>query len=344
MKIVIDAMGGDNAPKAVVEGSVAAVNEYGVNLILVGDNEAISNELSKYSYDKSKIEIIHTTEVISNNEHPAMAIRKKKDSSMVVGLRLVKEGKGHAFISAGSTGALLTGATLIIGRIKGIDRPAIAPVMPGKNGAFMVIDAGANVDTKPKNLVQFGIMGTVYFRQVIKKDNPSVGLVNIGTEEAKGNELTKAAYQELKSARINFAGNIEPRDIPEGNVDIVVCDGFVGNTILKMYEGASSMVMGSLKEELMSGIVSKIGALILKPSFKRLKKKFDYTEYGGAAFLGVNGGVVKAHGSSNAKAIKNAIRQAVAFVENNVLEQIKDNIIEMDQEDISEKNEQDTQE
>jgi glycerol-3-phosphate acyltransferase PlsX len=255
-----------------------------------------------------------------------MAIRKKKDSSMVVGMKLVKEGKADAFISAGSTGAVLTGATLIIGRIRGIDRPAIAPILPGKNGAFMVIDAGANADSKSKNLVQFAIMGSVYFKQVLKVENPKVGLVNIGAEEEKGNELTKAAFQELKKADINFIGNIEPRDIPSGDVNIVVCDGFVGNTILKLFEGTASMIFDTLKVELMSSTVSKIAGLLLKPTFKRFKKRFDYTEYGGAAFLGVNGGVFKAHGSSNAKAIKNAIRQANIFIQNDVLFKIKDNI------------------
>lgn len=328
MKIVIDAMGGDRAPQAIIEGSVAAIKEYGADIILVGNSNIISKELSKYEFDKSKLEVIHTTEVITNNEHPAMAVRRKKDSSVVVGLKLVKEGKADAFISAGSTGAVLTGATLIVGRIRGIDRPAIAPILPGKNGAFMIIDVGANADAKPKNLVQFAIMGSVYFEQVLKKPNPKVGLVNIGAEEAKGNELTKAAYQELKKANINFTGNIEPRDIPQGNVDIVVCDGFVGNTVLKMYEGSAAMIFGSLKEELMRGTASKLAALAMKPAFGRLKKKFDYTEYGGAAFLGVNGCVVKAHGSSNGKAIKNAVNQAIRFVQNGVLPQINDKIVE----------------
>lgn len=328
MKIVIDAMGGDRAPQAIIEGSVDAVKEYGVELILVGDRDVISKELSKYEFDRSKIEVVHTSEVITNDEHPAMAVRRKKDSSVVVGLNLVKDGKGDAFISAGSTGAVLTGATLIVGRIKGIDRPAIAPILPGKNGAFMIIDVGANADAKPKNLVQFAIMGSVYFEQVLKKQNPKVGLVNIGAEETKGNELTKAAFQELKGARINFTGNIEPRDIPQGETDIVVCDGFVGNTVLKMFEGSAAMIFDSLKEELMKSTVSKLAALALKPAFGRLKKKFDYTEYGGAAFLGVNGCVVKAHGSSNAKAVKNAINQAIMFVQNGVLSQIKDKITE----------------
>lgn len=326
MKIVVDAMGGDKAPGAIIEGSVSAVNEYGVEIILVGDTSAINNELSKYSYDKTKIEVIHASEIITNNEHPAMAVRRKKDSSMVVAMKLVKEGKGQALISAGSTGALLTGATLVIGRIKGISRPALAPIMPGKNGVFMVIDAGANVDSKPENLLQSAIMGSIYFKRVLNIDNPKVGLANNGAEEEKGNELTKAAHQLLKNAPINFAGNVEPREIPDGDVQVIVCDGFVGNTILKMYEGSASVILGLIKQEIMGSVITKIGAVFLSSVFKKLKKKFDYTEYGGAAFLGVNGAVIKAHGSSNAKAIKNAIRQAKTFVENGVLEQIKDSI------------------
>lgn len=344
MKIVVDAMGGDRAPQAIIEGCADAVKELGVNLILVGDSSAISKELSKYEFDRSKIEVIHTTEIITNNEHPAMAVRKKKDSSIVVGLKLVKDGKADAFISAGSTGAVLTGAALIVGRIKGIDRPAIAPVVPGKNGAFMIIDVGANADAKPKNIVQFAIMGSVYFEQVLKKQNPKVGLVNIGAEEAKGNELTKATYPELKKAGINFAGNIEPRDIPQGDVEVVVCDGFTGNTVLKTFEGSAAMIFDSLKEEIMKSTVSKLGALILKPVFGRLKKRFDYTEYGGAVFLGVNGCVVKAHGSSNGKAIKNAINQAYMFVQNGVLSQIKDKIVEEEAKNAAENNDKNTQE
>lgn len=326
MKIVVDAMGGDNAPKAIVEGCVDAVCEFGTHIILVGESAAIEKELSKYKYDESKISIVHTTEVITNNEQPAMAIRRKKDSSMVVGLNLIKEGKGDAFISAGSTGALLTGATLITKRIKGVNRPAIAPIMPGKNGVFMVIDSGANVDVKPNNLLQFAIMGSAYFKGVFNVKNPKVGLINNGAEEEKGNELTKAAHGILKNADINFIGNVEPREVPEGNVEVLVCDGFVGNTVLKTYEGVAKVIFDLLKQELMSTTLSKFAAFLLKPVFKNLKKKFDYTEYGGAAFLGVDGVVIKAHGSSNAKAIKNAIKQAKTFVENDVLNTIKENI------------------
>ena len=246
---------------------------------------------------------------------------------MVVGMKLVKEGNGQAFISAGSTGAILAGSLFIIGRLKGIDRPAIAPILPGKNGAFMVIDVGANVDCKPKNLVQFAIMGSIYFKKVLKVEHPKVGLINIGTEEEKGNELTKAAFKLLKEANINFIGNVEPRDIPLGDVEVLVCDGFVGNTVLKLFEGSCAVLFDSLREELVRTNISKFTALLLRPIFRRFKKRFDYDEYGGAAFLGVNGAVIKAHGSSNAKAIKNAIRQAVIFTENDVISQINENII-----------------
>ncbi|MDI6618451.1 MAG: phosphate acyltransferase PlsX [Clostridiales bacterium] len=326
MNIVIDGMGGDNAPSAIVEGCIDAVREYGVNIILVGDKSAIENELSKYEYDISKIQIVHTTEVITNDEDPAMAPRRKKDSSLSVGMKLVKEGKGDAFISAGSTGAILSGAIMYIKRIKGVKRPALAPIFPGKNGSYMILDIGANVDCKPEYLMQFAIMGAIYFEKVLKFKNPKVGLINNGVEEEKGNELTKAVYQLLKKSDLNFIGNVEPRDIPNGDVQVLVCDGFVGNAILKFFEGTAFFIFDSLKTELMSNTVSKFAALLLKPSFKRLKKRFDFTERGGAAFLGVDGAVIKAHGSSNAKAIKNAIGQAKLFVENDVTAQIKASI------------------
>lgn len=323
MKVIVDAMGGDNAPHAVVEGCVLAAEEYGVDIILTGDQYAITKELGKYSYNKSKIEVVHASETISNNEHPAMAIRRKKDSSMVVGMNLLKSGKGDALISAGNTGALLTGATLIVGRIKGINRPGLAPVMPGKNGAFMIIDVGANVDCKPENLTQFATMGSIYFKQVLNVKEPKVGLVNNGIEEEKGNELTKEAHMLLKNTGVNFIGNIEPRDVMNGDVQVVVCDGFVGNAILKTFEGSAALIFDILKTELTSSLSAKLAALALKPVFGRIKKRFDYTEYGGAAFLGVNGAVIKAHGSSNAKAVKNAIRQAKLTVENDVVGLIK---------------------
>lgn len=327
MKIAIDGMGGDNAPKAVVEGCIKALKEFDdIEIYITGPEESIKNELSQYDYDNNKIKIINATEVISTNEHPVMALRKKKDSSIVKALNLVKNKECDAVISAGSTGAFLAGCTLIVGRIKGIERPAIGPVMPGKNGAFMVIDAGANVDCKPQYLSQFALMGKIYFENILGEKNPSVGLVNIGIEEEKGNELTKTTYKLLKESDLNFVGNVEPREVPTGDVNVLVCDGFVGNTILKMYEGVASTLLSTIKNEIMSSFVSKIGALFLKPVFTSIKKKYDYKEYGGAPFLGVDGICIKAHGSSDGKAFKNAIKQTRVFYDNNIVEKIKKHI------------------
>lgn len=328
MKIAIDGMGGDNAPKAVVEGVIKALNEYqGIEYYITGPKEKIEEELKNYTYDKSLINIVDAREVISPNEHPVMALKKKKDSSICKALKLVKDKECDAVISGGSTGAFLAGCTLIVGRIKGIERPALAPIMPGKNGSFMIVDAGANVDCKPNYLVQFAKMGKIYYQGVLGNENPSVGLVNIGAEEEKGNELTKAAHKLLKEENLNFVGNVEPRDTSSGDVNVLVCDGFVGNTLLKMYEGVASTLLSMIKNEILSsGLLSKVGALFLKPVFKALKIKFDYKEYGGAPFLGVNGICIKAHGSSDGKAFKNAIRQTKTFYDNKVLEKIKEEL------------------
>lgn len=326
MRIVVDAMGGDNAPGINVKGSIDAVNEYGVEVILVGKQQLIKNELDKYQYKGDKIHIVNAEEVIENDDKPVMAIRRKKDSSMVKGLKLVKEKEGDAFISAGNTGALLSGGLLVVGRIKGIERAALAPVYPTKNGISVLIDAGANMDCKAKYLQQFAIMGSIYAEKVLGIEKPKVGLVNVGIEEGKGNELTKDAFELLRQTDVNFIGNIEARDIPGGRADILVCDGFVGNTILKLTEGLAMEIFSVLKEEFTKTLLTKIGALLLKPGLRNFKKKLDYTEYGGAPLLGVKGGVIKAHGSSDAKAIKNAIRQAKLFIENKVLEKIEEDI------------------
>lgn len=326
MKIAIDGMGGDNAPKAVIEGVIKALEEYkGIEYYITGQKEQIEEELKNYNYDKTLVNIIDAREIISPNEHPVMALKKKKDSSIYKALKLVKDKECDAVISGGSTGAFLAGCTLVVGRIKGIERPALAPIMPGKNGSFMIVDAGANVDSKPNYLVQFAKMGKVYYQGVIGNENPSVGLVNIGAEEEKGNELTKVTYKLLKEEKnLNFVGNVEPRDTSKGDVNVLVCDGFVGNTLLKMYEGVASTLLSMIKEEILSGsIISKLGAGLLSPVFKSLKVKFDYKEYGGAPFLGVDGICIKAHGSSDGKAFKNAIRQTKTFYDNGVLEKIK---------------------
>ncbi|WP_297435106.1 phosphate acyltransferase PlsX [uncultured Clostridium sp.] len=328
MRIAIDAMGSDNSPSAEIQGCIQALKEFSdIHMVISGKEDEISKELSKFEYDKSRISVVNATEVISPNEEPVRALKQKKDSSLVKALNLVKSGDCDAVLSAGSTGAFLAGSTLIVGRIKGIKRPALAPVMPGKNGPFMIIDAGANVDSKAQFLVQFAKMGEIYFKTVLGTENPKVGLVNIGAEEEKGNELTKEAHKLLKAEDdINFIGNVEPRDVSTGDIEVLVCDGFVGNTILKMYEGTAKTILTMIKEEIMSSFISKVGAVFLSGTFKKLKKKMDYKEYGGAPFLGVNGICIKAHGSSDAKAFKNAIGQARKFYNNNLIEKIKSEI------------------
>lgn len=327
MRIAVDGMGGDFAPVEVVHGCVLAVKEYGVEVTITGPKEVIEKELAKYEFDHSKIEILDAREVISLDEAPVMAMRRKKDSSLRRAFDLVKEGKADAVVSAGSTGALLAGGLLVIGRIKGIDRAALAALIPGKNGHFMVLDLGANADIKPQNLVEFAKMGRVYFESVLGYIKPKVGLVNIGAEEEKGNELTKAGYQLLKADKtINFIGNVEPREITDGDVQILVCDGFTGNTILKMYEGVVKNLMSMIKEAMLSTPRGKVGALLVKPALKEFLKSHDYKEEGGAALFGVDGLVIKAHGTSDARAYKNAIRQAKKLHDRNFLTVYKDNM------------------
>ena len=324
MRIVLDGMGGDNAPLSNVEGAVNAIKEYGVNLIVTGDSEILENEFKKYEFDRDKLEIVHTTEVIENEDKPVKAIRSKKDSSMVVALKMVKEGKADAIVSAGNTGALLAGGLFVVGRIKGIDRPCLCPALPNINRGFtMIADGGANADCKPRNLVEFAAMVDIYARNVLGKENPKVALANVGAEEGKGNDLVKKAYEELKGLDINFVGNVEARDVINDVADVIVCDGFTGNILLKTTEGVALSVMKLIKESLLSSTKGKLGALLIKDNLRELKSFMDYSEYGGAPLLGVKGGVIKAHGSSNAKAIKNAIRQAIKFAEGNVVEDIK---------------------
>ncbi|NLJ88147.1 MAG: phosphate acyltransferase PlsX [Epulopiscium sp.] len=323
--IALDAMGGDNAPSEIVKGAVAAANE-DIKIILVGDENQIKNELSKYDYDPSQISIHHASEVISMEDSPVAAIRKKKDSSMVVGLKLLKEKEVDTFISAGSTGALLAGGTFLVGRAKGIERPALAPLIPNNKGFSLLIDCGANMDAKPAYLAQFAQMGSIYMESVMGIKSPKVALVNVGAEAEKGNQLTKEAFSLLEELDINFIGNIEGRDIPMGLADVIVCDAFTGNVILKHTEGLGLALFNIIKEELMKDTLSKIGALLSKSAYKRVKRRFDYTEYGGAPMLGLQGLVVKAHGSSNAKAIKSAIEQAVKFKKEKIVEKIEEKI------------------
>ncbi len=319
--VAVDAMGGDHAPLEIIKGAGESLENPNINIVLVG-NEKIINEQIK-SFDRERITVVNATEVIEAHETPTKAIKQKKDSSMVMGLKLLKEGRVDAFVSAGNTGALLTGATLIAGRIEGIERPALGTMLPTKTGFTFLIDSGANVDCKPSYLAQFGKMGQVYMETVGGVKNPKVGLVNIGSEEEKGNALSKEAYPLLKDSGINFIGNVEARDIPGGAADVIVCDAFTGNVILKYTEGFAVAMFDMLKKDLMSSTLSKIGALMAKNGFRRFKKRLEYEEIGGAPFLGLNGLVVKAHGSSNARAIKSAIGQCTAFCENDFIKKLK---------------------
>lgn len=326
MKIIVDGMGGDNSPIEIVKGSVDAVKEYGINIIIVGKEDIILKELSKYTYPKERIETLNSEQIITNDEDPALAIRRKKDSSMVVGLKALSDGLGHGFVSAGSTGALLAGGLFIIKRIQGIDRAALATAYPTIDGLSLLVDGGANVDCKPEYLNQFGIMGSIYMEHVMGVKSPRVGLVNIGKEEGKGNLLTKEAYELLKKSPINFIGNIEGRELPAGVADVILCDGFAGNIILKLTEGMAISIFDSLKKMFLTNTGTKIGALLLKPQLKEFKSKMDYREYGGAPLLGTKQAIVKAHGSSDALAIKNAIRQLIDFIEKDVINIITQNI------------------
>lgn len=327
MKIVLDAMGGDFAPQVPVEGAVRAVKDYSdVHIILTGIEEQVQAELSKYDYPKDRISIVHTSEIIGMDEAPAVAIRQKKDSSIVVGANLVRNGEAEAFVSAGSTGACMAASVLRMGRIEGVSRPPIATVFPNIKNQTLVLDGGANVDIGPTELVQFAIMGKIFAERVLKKPNPRVGLLSIGEEEHKGNKLTHETYPLLKQAPINFIGNVEGRDIFKGEVDVVVCDGFVGNIVLKTAEGIADVIFKIIKEEIMKSPIAKLGAIFLKPALSGVKKRTDYTEYGGAPLLGVKGISIISHGSSNAWAIRNAIRIARESLINKLTIEIAENI------------------
>ena len=326
--IALDAMGGDYAPVETVHGAVDAVAEHPeIKVLLVGKQDEIEKELQKELYNKENIEVVNATEIIEMGEVPTKAIREKKDSSLVVAMKLVHDGQADAVVSAGSTGAILVGGQLVVGRIKGIKRPALAPFLPSKKGFSLLIDCGANVDARPEHLVQFAQMGTVYFENVMGKKNPTVGIVNIGTEEEKGNQLVKETYPLLKECEgINFIGSVEAREIASGGADILVCEAFVGNVILKFFEGVALTFLGCIKEGLMSSLRTKLGALMVKPALKGLVKTFDVSSQGGAPLLGLKGLVVKAHGNSKAKEIKTALCQCIAFKENSINEKITDMI------------------
>ncbi len=322
MKIVVDAMGGDHAPRVIVEGVVAAVREFGAQVILCGDEAKIAPFLKKEKYSGDNIEIVHAPEVIDMCEPAANSVRRKRNSSIVVGLNLVKTGAAGAFFSAGNTGAVVCAATLELRLLPGIERPGIGIVTPALKGVSFIIDVGANIDPKPMHLLQYGIMADAYCRNILNKDNPSVGLLNIGEEEAKGTDFMREVHELLSKSRLNFIGNVEGKDLFSGKSDIIISDGFVGNVALKVSESAAEAMQTFLKRHLLSNIMGKIGLFFLLPSLKRFKKDIDYAEYGGAPLLGVNGVVIIGHGRSNARAIKNAIRVANEEIERKVNDKI----------------------
>ncbi|MBR6769877.1 MAG: phosphate acyltransferase PlsX [Lachnospiraceae bacterium] len=325
VKVAVDAMGGDNAPSEIVKGAVEAVKESSkVKVVLVGKEKVIQKELKKYTYPTQQIMVVDATEVIENAEPPVMAIRKKKDSSIVKALQLVRNGECDAYVSAGSTGATLVGGQVIIGRLKGVERTPLAPLIPTEKGVSLLVDCGANVDARPSHLVQFARMGSVYMEHVMGIKRPRVAIVNIGAEEEKGNALVKETFPLLKACHdINFTGSIEARDIPAGAADVIVCEAFVGNVILKLYEGVGSTLIHKVKTGMLSSLRSKIGAMLVKPALKETLKSFQLEEYGGAPLLGLKGLVVKTHGSSKAIEIKNSILQCIRFKEQKINDKIK---------------------
>jgi glycerol-3-phosphate acyltransferase PlsX len=319
----VDAMGGDNAPRSTVQGALAAVKENpSLTIVLVGDEQGIRSQLS--GEIPANIEIVPTTEVIDPDDEPVKAVRRKKNSSLVVAVQMARENLVDAAISAGNTGALMTAGLLYAGRMEGIERPALATFIPNIKGRVtLTLDVGANMDAKPHHLLQYAVMGSLYAERVLGFEKPTVGLLNVGTEEGKGNELTKAVFPLLTNADLNFVGNVEARDVLEGACDVLVCDGFVGNVLLKAVEGAAATIFSQLKQEFTSSLINKVGAAILKPGLMRFRKRMDYAEYGGAPLLGLRSPVIKAHGSSDAKAVKNAIASAATFVQQDVNEIIQ---------------------
>jgi len=326
MKIGFDGMGGDHGPSQTVKGAVDALGLIKGEIVIYGNEALIASELAKYSYDQSRISIVPTTEVVENDDKPVKAIKSKEDSSMVVGLKALRKKEIDAFVSAGNTGALLAGGLLKVGRIKGISRPALCTIYPTMEGASVLVDAGANAECKPRNLIEFAYMGSLYAEKVIGIQNPKVALANIGAEETKGTPLYIETHQMLKETDLNFVGNVEGRDIPSGKVDVIVADGFTGNIILKLTEGVAMQIVTGLKRQIMKNTLGKIGGLLLKRNLSDFKKMLDYTEYGGAPLLGVNGLVVKAHGSSNAKAFMNALKYAEIGVKSRLVDAIRDKV------------------
>lgn len=323
MKIIVDAFGGDNAPAEIIKGSMLACDEYNVDIILTGDKNKINECVNKNGIDLKKTEIVDAGEVITMHDDAKSVLKEKSNSSMAVGFRLLNEGRGDAFVSAGNTGAITVGATLITKRIKGVKRPAIASVMPSAKKPILLMDCGANAECRAEFLYQFGLMGDLYMKHILKYENPRIALANNGTEETKGTPLVREAYALMKNAPYNFVGNIEGRQIPFGDADVIVADGFTGNLILKMYEGVAKVLMNGIKDAFMKNILSKLAYLGVKSGIDDMKKQFDYKEYGGAVMLGVKKPVIKAHGSADANTFKNAIKQAVWFLENNLISEME---------------------
>ncbi len=324
--VAVDAMGGDHAPEVEVEGAVAAARQWGIPVVLVGDSGRIAEELKKYPVDGLDVSVRHASEVVGMHDSASDAMRKKKDSSIRVAFDLVRNGEAHAVVSAGNSGATMAAGMFVLGRIKGIDRPAIATIMPNLKDNTLVLDVGGNVDCKPQHLAQFALMGEVYARNVLGKAAPRVGLLSNGEEESKGNELTREAHRVLKGSGVSYAGYVEGRDVFNGKVDVVVCDGFVGNVVLKISEGLADAIGTMLRREIGGRFLARIGYLLARPAFKAFKKKLDYAEYGGAPLLGIKGTGVICHGGSSEKAIKNAIYQAREYVAKEVNERLVDQL------------------
>ena len=328
MKVIVDAFGGDNAPREIIKGAKLAADELGYDIVLVGDEEKIKGEAIKNNVLIENMQIVHAPDVISMKDAPTDILKSKNNSSMAVGLRLLAQGEGDAFVSAGNSGALCVGATLIVKRIKGVKRCAFAPVIPKSNGFFMLIDSGANVECRPEMLKQFGIMGSIYMKNVMTVANPRVGLVNVGTESTKGDELRFEAFNLLKDSNINFIGNIEAREIPADCADVVVADGFTGNIILKFYEGMAKEMFSKFKNIFVKSFKNKLASAVLMPDIQEMKKHIDYKEYGGAPLIGISKSVFKAHGNSDAKTFKNAIRLAGEYTKRNIVKLISESIKE----------------
>ncbi len=331
MRIVLDGMGGDHAPKEIVKGAVQAAELTNHEIVIVGPVDTIKAELKKNKYKGEQITIQEANDVITMDDSPVKAIRRKTDSTLVVGLNMLKDGQGDMFVSAGNTGALIVGSRLILGRIRGIDRPTLASIYPDMTGGdpCLLVDAGASSESKANNLLEYGLMGSIYVEKVWNRPNPEVGLVNLGVEEGKGTSVTKDAYQKLKASHLNFIGNVEGRDVPKHACDVIVCDGFVGNVILKLTEGVSLSIFKLIKGKLMESLKSKVAGALIKPQLTALKNEFDYEEYGGAPVLGVNGPVIKMHGSSTATAVKNAIIKGLPYAEENVVDIIRSEMLKI---------------